>query len=348
MDREQKRPQTRRDYFGPLLLIIIGLIFLASNLGLLPGEGWGTVFRLWPLLLIVAGLNDLLRGDGLIWPLLMMAVGAFLLLNYFGPREYVSWSSLLKLWPILLIAGGIDLILKEHTIWTTIIGLVLAAALIGGGYWLAVASEMPSRQVTEIRQEIAEDYLAAVVSLSLGAGQLEVDDFQQEGLLVSGTVSPDRVDEDLRYGTETLEYSLTADQPAVYPNRTRWDLNLNQQIRMDVQVENGAGEVFLAAEGLALNTLEVEQGVGRLVVRLPDKVNGEVRINQAVGQLTLILPEDAAVEIQVRKGLSVLDYPRDLVELDGVIRSKQMGEDHPRMEIILEQAVGRIDIQYAR
>jgi len=348
MDREQKRPQTRRDYFGPLLLIVIGLIFLASNLGLLPGEGWGTVFRLWPLLLIVAGLNDLLRGDGLIWPLLMMGVGAFLLLNYFGPREYISWSSLLKLWPILLIAGGIDLLLKEHTIWTTIIGLVLAAALIGGGYWLAVASEMPSRQVMEIRQEIAEDYQLAVVSLSLGAGQLELDDFRHEGLLVSGTVSPDQVEEDLRYGTQTWEYSLTADQPVVYPNSNRWDLNLNQQIRMDLQVDNGAGEVFLAAEGLQLNMLEVDQGIGRLVVRLPAEVSGQVRINQAVGQLTLILPEDAAVEIEVRKGLSVIDFPRELVDQDGVIRSKRTGEDHPGMEIILEQAVGRIDIQYAR
>ncbi len=49
--------------FWPLAMIIMGLIFLASNLGLLPAGMW----TLWPLILIVVGLGGLLTNDREEW-----------------------------------------------------------------------------------------------------------------------------------------------------------------------------------------------------------------------------------------------------------------------------------------
>lgn len=45
--------------FWPAAMVTMGLIVLASNLGLLPREFW----NLWPLILIVAGLGGLLTCD---------------------------------------------------------------------------------------------------------------------------------------------------------------------------------------------------------------------------------------------------------------------------------------------
>lgn len=45
--------------FWPATLVIMGLIFLASNLRLLPSSFW----NLWPLILIVVGLGGLLTSD---------------------------------------------------------------------------------------------------------------------------------------------------------------------------------------------------------------------------------------------------------------------------------------------
>lgn len=45
--------------FWPATLVIMGLIFLASNLGMLPYEFW----NLWPLILIIVGLGGLLISD---------------------------------------------------------------------------------------------------------------------------------------------------------------------------------------------------------------------------------------------------------------------------------------------
>jgi hypothetical protein len=43
----------------PLLLIIAGLIFLLANLGLVGGGFWDRLFQLWPLVLVVIGLEVL-------------------------------------------------------------------------------------------------------------------------------------------------------------------------------------------------------------------------------------------------------------------------------------------------
>lgn len=45
--------------FWPLAMVVMGLVCLASNLGLLPVALWS----LWPLILIVVGLGGLIIGD---------------------------------------------------------------------------------------------------------------------------------------------------------------------------------------------------------------------------------------------------------------------------------------------
>ncbi len=49
--------------FWPASLVVMGLIFLASNLGLLPAIFW----NLWPLILIIVGLGGLLISDREDW-----------------------------------------------------------------------------------------------------------------------------------------------------------------------------------------------------------------------------------------------------------------------------------------
>lgn len=48
-----------KKYFWPVTLVIMGIIFMASNLGYLPKAFW----NLWPLILIVVGLGGLVTAD---------------------------------------------------------------------------------------------------------------------------------------------------------------------------------------------------------------------------------------------------------------------------------------------
>lgn len=59
-DKERDMPKR---VFWPATLVIMGMIFLASNLGLLPSSFW----NFWPLILIIVGLGGLVISDREEW-----------------------------------------------------------------------------------------------------------------------------------------------------------------------------------------------------------------------------------------------------------------------------------------
>lgn len=93
----------KNDVVGGLVLIGIGLVFLASNLGMMPLY---QVWRLWPVALIVIGAARMLfpegcsRLNGL--PLLMVG-GVFLAHNYGVMHIRDSW-------PLFVVSAGISIL----------------------------------------------------------------------------------------------------------------------------------------------------------------------------------------------------------------------------------------------
>ena len=91
----------RKDVLTGLLLIAIGLIFLASNLGTMPEINMA---RQWPLILVAIGVIKILApGDDSRWdgvPLLLIA-GIFLAHNYHVMRIHDSW-------PLFIVVAGLS------------------------------------------------------------------------------------------------------------------------------------------------------------------------------------------------------------------------------------------------
>lgn len=52
-----------KNVFWPATLVLMGFIFLASNMGMLPMEFW----NFWPLILIIVGLGGLVTSDRKEW-----------------------------------------------------------------------------------------------------------------------------------------------------------------------------------------------------------------------------------------------------------------------------------------
>ncbi|MFH0941976.1 MAG: DUF5668 domain-containing protein [Chloroflexota bacterium] len=53
-------------YAGPfwgICLLFLGAVFLLQTFNVLPWRLWETLWRFWPVLLIIAGLSVLLRGN---------------------------------------------------------------------------------------------------------------------------------------------------------------------------------------------------------------------------------------------------------------------------------------------
>ncbi|MGH2522343.1 MAG: LiaI-LiaF-like domain-containing protein [Anaerolineales bacterium] len=100
---------SRSSLIWGVLLVILGLGFLLNNFGLVP-KG---IASLWPLLVIGVGLWMLGRavarraGEELVGGIMMLALGAFWLLQNYGRVDNRSFL------PVLLIALGVGALLRN-------------------------------------------------------------------------------------------------------------------------------------------------------------------------------------------------------------------------------------------
>lgn len=90
--------------FSGVMLVVFGCLFLADQLGYVH---FGAVFHTWwPAILVIAGLLSLIEKPASVFgPIIMLTVGVALLLRNLN---YMKLESVWKLWPVILIALGLN------------------------------------------------------------------------------------------------------------------------------------------------------------------------------------------------------------------------------------------------
>lgn len=93
--------------FSGIMLIVFGALFLADQMGAI---SFGVTFsKWWPILLVVGGVLHLVERPNIVFlPLVLIGVGVALLLSNLG---YIHVDDLWRLWPILIIAVGLKIVL---------------------------------------------------------------------------------------------------------------------------------------------------------------------------------------------------------------------------------------------
>ncbi len=232
------RRSKRGSLFFPLLLIVLGVVLLFNNLGYISGSVWDTLINLWPVLFLVWGLDVIWRGEGLTGAVFLMGLGVVFLLGNFGYLRLNPWQVLLTIWPALLVAIGIDILIGRHRRWwTTLLGFILVAAIMVGALWLAGVSLPGGQVMTGEQVEFGlQGATQAEVNLLPAAGSLRLDRLENSDALLAGTIPPSTPTQKI-----TQEFTKTGDTAALtlqstgtqfyYPsggqNQSDWNLRIN-------------------------------------------------------------------------------------------------------------------------
>ena len=158
------------------------------------------------------------RGDahreGLVGPAILIGLGVVLLMNTLGLWPWSVWWTIIRLWPILLVAAGLDLVLGRRSIWGSLLALVLTLAILAGVLWLFRTGIVAGRTATEeISQALGEATRADVV-LAPAVGAVHVKALSESANLVEGAFylsGGERVRRDFAVAGETARLSLRSE-----------------------------------------------------------------------------------------------------------------------------------------
>ena len=294
------------------------------------------------------------RRVSLVGPVILIGLGVVFLLNNMGLLAWSVWEVIFRLWPILLVAAGLEIILSRLSAWGSLLALVLTVAIFAGALWMlgpdigtgqAVAGE-------EIRQALEEATQARVV-IEPGIGALYIEALPESANLVEGVISVSRgqrVKRHFAVAGETATFILQTEGMTFGPfmgwgDQWSWELGLAPEVPLELEIGLGVGLADIDLTGLTVDDLKVSMGVGRTTVTLPDEGRFYAKIEGAIGETVVVIPAGMAARIRVDTGLTVHDLPDSYRQQDDVYTSPGYASADDRVDLEVDQAIGKITIR---
>lgn len=320
----------------------------------------------------------------LFWPILLIGVGVVWLLGNLNLIPDVSLIGLLRLWPVLLIVAGLDLLFaRSSAIIGGLIGLLAVAfvlVVLVAGQSLGLSSQ--PELIRETFSEPLGDASAAHITLDLEAAPTHLEAAVDSNDLIHadidyfGAVQFEVSGSDVkRVRLSTSNDSLNWMYFTTAPRRD-WRISLAPQIPLDLTIDSGSGSANLDLSGLTLSDFALDSGSGSIDLSLPagdeayqamvDSGSGSVDIDVPCGAgITLQLDggsgarnvnvaEDCPLRVEVRDGGSgAIRLPSTLERIsgsggedEGVWESSDYSEALPHIFIrVLSQGSGSLTVR---
>lgn len=307
----EARPERRRSFVGPLILIFLGIIFLLNNLGLVGWSVWEILWRFWPVWLIAIGVDML-----------------------FGRRS--RSGGLLALALVLTMLGGV---FYYASLWTDI----------GTVSWPSSEREGISQSLGGAREARVE-IKAGVSRLDL-AGGADTGSLVQGTVVPIGGERLDRdfrVSGATAYYKLSSEFNGIMIPFGDRSGQGRWSLRLNEQTPMALTIETGVGKSDLDLSHLTVTDLRVSSGVGETTLTLPARGQLRAKLSAGVGQTTVRLPEGMAARIRVQTGMGGVSVRGDFDREGSFYVTPNYNGAANRIDIEVDGGVGGIRIETVR
>ena len=250
---------------------------------------------------------------------MFIGAGVVLLLANLGYLPPLSWGVLWQLWPLLIIALGVDLLIGQRSVAGAIVSAVLICVLIGAILLVSIfAQNIPGVsnwiKTPELQTQHVEYPLAG-----LERATVSIDWASAPGYLSVLEDSPNLVVGDITYrgGLPTFDVKLHGDQADVklyssfagfwfgpWGERTeeRWDVMLSPNAPLDLTLDTGSGPCDFDLTGLNVSNLVLDAGSGPVDLVLPSGNTFEATIDGGSGPITIILPESLGAQVVLDSG----------------------------------------------
>lgn len=306
---------------------------------------------LWALLLIGVGIFLLLRNSGVIpddvdvWPLILVAIGVWLLLE----RALFDggWGAG-YVWPVLLIAVGGVLFLQDVDALPDedIVVPVIVIAL-GLGLALSAVSQRRGGAEEEVTVPL-EGATEASIRIDHGAGRLRLSPMLGGDDLVQGRFAGG-VRTSVQRSGDRLDLSLRS-RPGGWHAGARdggfeWNVSVNRQVPVALELNTGASDADLDLTDLHVKELTLSTGASKSVVHLPSSGRYAVRIKGGASSILVRVPAHVAARIESHGGLStVVIDERRFPRLGDEWRSADFDVAERRADIRLDVGAAKVEI----
>ncbi|HEY43919.1 MAG TPA: cell wall-active antibiotics response protein [Anaerolineae bacterium] len=298
-------------------------------------------------------MSERARRGGLVGPLLLIGLGVIFLLNNLGVLAVNIWDVIFRLWPVILIAIGLDLLIGRRSVGGSLLVLVLILVVFIGGVWLIGVEVRTTGPSSEIFQPL-ESMTKAEVSISPSIGLLHVESLDPGSrYLAQGKIrlmSGEDLRQDFNPDRDPASFALRSSGQTWFPaiggwgEDATWDLGLNPDVALILDLSLGVGKIEVDLTGLDVTAFEVSLGLGKTIITLPEEGRFTAKISGAIGETYVIVPSDMAVRSHVSTGIGTSSLPPGYTRQGDTYVSPGYESAENRVDLDISQAIGMISV----
>ena len=311
---QRKRSQS---YFWPILLITLGVLFLLSNLQILPWSTWSVLWRFWPVLLIAIGI-DVLIGQR-------------------SPAGAVISAVLI----LALIGGAVGLAVFADQI-------PLLSDYTKPDEWQSIQLEEPLGEYRSASVIIDWTSLPGRLEALEGSSSLLEADLVYRGDLVFDV---DQQGDRAVVKLDTRSSWVGFSPPASPQPGASWEVGLSPNLPLYLTLDSGSGSCDFDLTGLQIANLVVDSGSGSVFLQLPGGLSFPAIIDSGSGRVKIDLPEDVGVRLTLDSGSGAF-RPGDRLLLvsgeqrgDGIWETENYPSAEHKIELKIDQGSGSVIMQ---
>lgn len=269
------------------------------------------------------------------FPLVLIALGAAILLANLGYLAHISWRELARLWPVLIILAGVDLLLRPRSF---VIAAVAEIAIVVAAfaYLLTAATIAPaslSYTVNVPRAGVSDLGL----TIDYGAGTLRLAGGGSDLVTVASSRQDVRRTVDQNGSSASVTVS-SGDEATFWNGGDRsWTVTLPSDVRTRMTLNLGAGEFDVDLSAVQVSRATINAGASDLTVTLPKPTgNVPVTISSGASSVNLVVPSGAAYSVTT-KGIAH--------SVSGPLQSPDYATATDRVTIDISIAAGSVAIR---
>ncbi len=299
------------------------------------------------------------RHRSFFWPIILIGVGIVWLLVNLNIIAAVNLNTLLRLWPLILIVIGLDLLFGHNNEWMgALIGVLTVGAVVGFlvyGPTLGWTSTSTGNAKVETFSTPLEKTTSANFVFDLSSEPVDIHALSNKTDLIYAEIGHTGFIDYAVSGTDskTVHISQRSDGTNWFSFdlsmiNLKWDLGITPEIPVNLSMDGGSGSVRTDLTGLKLQSLEatmgsgssdftlpettssyqarIESGSGSVNITLPARTNLTLELDSGSGSLNIHLPVNAKVRVEVSdSGSGSLNIPNDLKSVSGALVASGTG-----------------------
>lgn len=288
--------------------------------------------------------------------IIIILLGVILLANNFQILPWSVWYELLRLWPAILIAIGVDLIFRKSSLsFLQILSPLAIIAAIGGAVYLSQADR--AYQITDptlrFEQPLSPKLKQADIEISFGAGILRLEGGSAY-LFEGDFTTPSWLRPKMRYKVvgEKGFLELTEEgergrfQFSQAGKEHSWNLRLNNKIPLTLKIETGASSNYLDISSLEVTYLELKTGASKNEIKFGSLNSIQAKIEAGVSQIKLFIPGSIGIRIEADTALTSNNLNElNLIKEGNTYISRHYSTAETRLDLELKVGVSSLTVE---